>query len=572
MVEGGGNLDYAIKLDPFLPLPEEFAPLVKAIALRAHRFHRGVRLREDTRRGLQAAASIILANLLKAREIDPALYISLSLNSATYTKSRYTNHSLSYRSIRRVIEFLSRDGGDSEIEFYRGVRFERFKRLSRIRATKYFSVLIKQFKDKIPYLITNNSLSLPVSLLESQLDFEIIRLKDENKELIDYEDTEETDEMRSRVAEWNQFAKGQWPDIFVADAEFVTLLRDPPDEDQEEAGEIVGEDYGAVLDLTKRFLYRVFNNGSFEQGGRLYGAWWQWLPSEYRQYITINGAPTTEIDYSNMQIAMLYAREGLALPDDAYTLPGIDRQFRKLIKKTFLTLLNAREGQAIRAPRRDQLPPGMSFADLQTAIKEKHRPIERYIHSGVGIELQTIDAEIALDVILDFARMGHLVLPVHDSFIIAWEFSPVLQLGMEASYQKRLKSEIGTDIELSFVENFRVAPAEEIIPLWRTGARFQDSPIEGKNPLIVKLEAMYDQPEYDGYRDRIRHFFAKQPPEWQEPNLINPLAPHGLETGLKMGASAAQRDGHRASADTEIEQEGLIEVDGVDFGHEGEVG
>ena len=168
MAEGGENLDHAIKLDPFISLSEEFTPLVVAIARRAFLFRR-LRQRKDTMTGLLTAASIVLANLLKARELDPALYISVSLNSATYTRSRYTNHALSYRSIRRVIEYLSRDGGVAEIEFYRGFLDRReggSGRWSRIRATEVFSALLKEFQDVIPLLITNNTSSLPVSLLE----------------------------------------------------------------------------------------------------------------------------------------------------------------------------------------------------------------------------------------------------------------------------------------------------------------------------------------------------------------------------------------------------------------------
>jgi len=275
MAEGGENLDYAIKLDPFISLPEEFAPLVEAIALRTFLFCYKSRAREDIRRGLRAASSIVLANLLKAREINPALFVKLSLSSNTYTKSRYTNYALSYRFLKNVINYLSRDGGDAEIEFRRGFLDRREGgqgRWSRIRPAESFSALLKGFQDRIPsLLITNNTSSLPVSLIEPQLDFEIIRLKDENKKMIDYEETDETLEMRSRVAEWNQFAKGQWPDIFVPDAEFATLLRHAPDEDQEEANETAGEDHGAVLDLTKRFLYRVFNNRDWRRSRRRRG-------------------------------------------------------------------------------------------------------------------------------------------------------------------------------------------------------------------------------------------------------------------------------------------------------------
>ena len=39
------------------------------------------------------------------------------------------------------------------------------------------------------------------------------------------------------------------------------------------------------------FVYRVFNNGSWRQGGRFYGGFWQGIPSAYRKYIRIDGYP-----------------------------------------------------------------------------------------------------------------------------------------------------------------------------------------------------------------------------------------------------------------------------------------
>jgi len=371
---------------------------------------------------------------------------------------------------------------------------------------------------------------LPVSLLEPNLDFEVIWLRDVKKDrkkkgkLIDYEDTDETKEMRSRVAEWNQFAKGQWPDIFVPDAEFVTLLRHPPDEDQEEANEIAVEDRGAVLDLTKRFLYRVFNNSDWKQGGRLYGAWWQQVPNRFRSYITINGHATTEVDYSNMQAAMLYAMEGLPLRDDAYTLPGIDGRFRQLIKKTFFALINAREDQRIRPPKADQLPPGMSFADLQTAIKEKHRLIAKYLHTGIGIELQKIDAEIALDVMLAAVREDELILPIHDSFICRNEYEDRLTELMMKFYQDRVKAEIGTKPDPSFIEELRDEEGDkEQLELWEEGV------FGVEHPLFERLSEIAQSDEYQQYRERLEVFAVRQPFPWQ-------LKYHGSPIGFGQGS------------------------------------
>ena len=69
--------------------------------------------------------------------------------------------------------------------------------------------------------------------------------------------------------------------IEITDAEFGDLQRrlqsDPDPEKQ-------------PIDFTKRMLYRPFNNGSFEEGGRFYGGWWQSVPKEFRPSITIRQA------------------------------------------------------------------------------------------------------------------------------------------------------------------------------------------------------------------------------------------------------------------------------------------
>lgn len=61
------------------------------------------------------------------------------------------------------------------------------------------------------------------------------------------------------------------------------------------------EDRPRFVDLTRNRIYRVFNNQSFDEGGRFYGGWWQRVPSDYRKFITINWVPTRELEYTFAQ-------------------------------------------------------------------------------------------------------------------------------------------------------------------------------------------------------------------------------------------------------------------------------
>ena len=57
-----------------------------------------------------------------------------------------------------------------------------------------------------------------------------------------------------------------------------------------------------------RYLRRIFNNNSFDQGERLYGGFWQRLMSEIRyEHIRINKDMIAECDYGQMSILLLYA-------------------------------------------------------------------------------------------------------------------------------------------------------------------------------------------------------------------------------------------------------------------------
>ena len=56
-----------------------------------------------------------------------------------------------------------------------------------------------------------------------------------------------------------------------------------------------------------KFVRRVFNTGTFDDGGRFYGGWWQLIDGSYRKDIRTNNVPTVEIDYSSLHVSLAYA-------------------------------------------------------------------------------------------------------------------------------------------------------------------------------------------------------------------------------------------------------------------------
>ena len=199
-------------------------------------------------------------------------------------------------------------------------------------------------------------------------------------------------------------------------------------------------------DFTAASLYRVFNRSSFNLGGRLYGGWWQMIPSVHRPKIMIDGYPTREIDFSSMQIAMLYAQAGHSMQGDAYELPGIEpnKNNRKAIKKIILSMINAESADGIPNPEGVTMPRPRS--EIIRLAQEKHSAIESYFFSGEGTRLQRLDSDIAERVMVNMGKRGILVLPVHDSFIVPYSQIETVKEEMVQSYRAIVGGEIDTTL------------------------------------------------------------------------------------------------------------------------------
>jgi hypothetical protein len=222
----------------------------------------------------------------------------------------------------------------------------------------------------------------------------------------------------------------------------------------------------------RTLLVRIFNNGSFSQGGRFYaeGGGWQTLSKEERQKLTISGDPVVEIDYSELHPTLAYHNAGLMPPEDAYDIHGYPRP---LVKFAFNIMLNASTEHAAR--RSLALKPGMlnhlvgrevfrsgspeklmrqvrtfdpglyqlaleSAADLINQLRRKHSPIAVFFFSGLGPKLQHLDSQIASMVMKTMRKQGEMPLPVHDSFIVRTSQGDRLEQAMiEAGERKGIR-------------------------------------------------------------------------------------------------------------------------------------
>jgi hypothetical protein len=200
---------------------------------------------------------------------------------------------------------------------------------------------------------------------------------------------------------------------------------------------------GDAGDLAATALFRSFTR-DWKHGGRLYGGWWINLPKEERPHLTIGGQRVVELDYSQLHPSILFARVGIELGFDLYTLPGLESPgLRDLGKDTFARLLNHTpkpgEPQTINVLRKHWklLPADVPPGEYMRRFRERLEPVERWLLIGEGLRLQREDSDLALDVLRRMGSLGIVALPVHDSFIVQASHGAILKRAMEEAYRER---------------------------------------------------------------------------------------------------------------------------------------
>ena len=260
--------------------------------------------------------------------------------------------------------------------------------------------------------------------------FETVRLKDASKRLVDYPETDRTLRMRRETYEINEALCS----IEIELESEACVRRGPHIFCQTGNLDDNLQPKCVVINPARNSVYRVFSNGKWNLGGRLYGGWWQNVPSSERTNIHIDGFATVEEDYQQLHPRLLYHFVDKEPIGDAYTIDGWDRP---LCKRSFNIAINARtEFAAIGAIQNLVGGPGARecATKLLGAIKNHHRPIERFFHTGIGLTLQHIDSQMASHVVRSMLKQGIVCLPIHDSFIVrAGNQSQLLEV-MEEAY------------------------------------------------------------------------------------------------------------------------------------------
>lgn len=428
-----------------------------------------------TAKSFRNAVRSIVLDLYVAWCADPSLEIAVQLSKGYFTRpSRYKALFLKYDSFAPAFHGLEKLG------YLRIVRAGFKDRIS----GRGFLTRIQPTEKIINLLVGKAKFTLArVSGREGGDARETIVLRDSDKKPVSYVDTNRTNAMREDLLVINGLLSRSWIDLYVPDAEFEKLPN--------KMGSVASDDphKPASLDFLNRSLVRIFNNESWDQGGRFYRGWWQGIPSEYRKFLTIDGKHTSELDYSGMHVAMLYAEVGQILVGDAYDI-GQSNVPRDVIKRTFNKMLNAR-GRITPVLGYDPVAYGLTWKELQEAIRRRHTSIATYFHSGRGLFLQNRDAEIANRILMMFARKGYVCLPVHDSFIVHHALKDELRGAMLREFTVECGADIVAKAKPSFLMEY-IPPKESSM-----------------NHGIALLEALGEAGSHQGYFKRQMDWDAR---------------------------------------------------------------
>ena len=381
---------------------------------------------------------IVILNLFNTWSVDPERYISFSRGKGEYKTGRYNKLKVTYLivaiidALERAKYLISRKGNYSHNpEIHTSHK-------ARMRATdKLVKLLINRFK-------------ITLDMIERHKYRECIILRD-TKEIkkngrvsyrkvdIDYEDNQAITRRRKRLIAYNDLLLNT--DLSLPDA--------PKDGVPNKSGT-----KSSKLDYTDRFVRRIFNNGSWKDGGRFYGGWWQNINKCWRVRISIGGCDKglIELDYSGFHIVLLYALKGIDywkhIKSDPYAIKGYDatESMRDFLKLVLLISLNAgSKKKALQAITKEInfnqeeygwiKHKGLDVEGIINSFQEVHHTIGEHFFSGYGINLQYIDSTIAEKVIDHFTRKGIPVLCIHDSFLVEHQHSSELRKVMEGSFR-----------------------------------------------------------------------------------------------------------------------------------------
>ena len=180
---------------------------------------------------------------------------------------------------------------------------------------------------------------------------------------------------------------------------------------------------GGDLDARNRHLRRNFNNGRFDQGGRLYGGFWQGMQKKDRfSYIQVDNCPIVELDYGQMFLRLSYGMADKAAPEgDLYSIPALNERgaTRQGIKEVINAwMFNTKPPSRLPQGTREHFDKKLHFADIREGILEYHKDVAHLFFRDTGMQLMFLESNILVTNMLALIERRITSLPIHDALLV----------------------------------------------------------------------------------------------------------------------------------------------------------
>lgn len=438
-------------MKPPLPPPIMFDPQRRAASgelraaiksliavLEQHEADLGLRRRvrkEADRKSFHLAVEAIACNLAAIPLLDPERPLAVPRSSGVmWAKGRYRNPVYGQHFLD-VLDLMARPEVELIAELRRGYRFAADKKQpSSIIPTAAFAALVP------PPLICWDAFGRaeePEVLILKGAKGDDTGISD----AIDYPETRETRRMRRDVQRINDWLRKAPLRI---ERDTCTMSFDDDDE-------------GQPIDPTRRSVRRVFNNGSWQEGGRLFRGFWETMRRadrfrllRIRTAMHPEGEHVANVDFSHLFPTLAYQRAKCPLPHrDLYDLFG-DGTCRDGFKKLINALFFA-QGKMTRWPRdTSQLfASGTKLRDALSLIRQEHAPIAHLFGTGIGYRFMFIESGVLIEALLDCFATGITALPLHD-FVLVAEFDAEAAKAIMGQAFERATGESGGKLKVDF--------------------------------------------------------------------------------------------------------------------------
>ena len=378
------------------------------------------------------AVECLLVNLAAAYALSPKAVVAAPLSNTVLRGNPRYRPAVYGKHFRDLIALMEAAG--LIVIVTKGYNVREWRR-SELTTIRYTAKLLKAF----PPLSKTRGVAF--KQIEPP---EVVVLKDEDGQLLDYTETKGTRRWREEMRTINGFLR----DASIS----ISSRKGHIDED------------GFSIQPYARSLRRIWNNGDWEQGGRLYDAFWQTMKREDRLHmIRIDDGPIANVDFSQFNLRLAYALAKVKPPGtDLYDITGKDsaapnwQQLREGRKKLTNAMFNRSApltswpGKS--ADERSSLaacfPSGTTARTAISQIREKHAAIASYFESARGLAFMRIESDILVASLLSLMKRGIAALPIHDAVLVPKRYAEVAKRSLERESERRVGSCIPADIKI----------------------------------------------------------------------------------------------------------------------------